>query len=242
MSVVVGVLGVPRSPGASTLALAMGCADPSSTVIEADPSGGRIALSYGINVTPGLPEFAVLASAGERAVASDPVRVLGCGTRVVPAPLDGQVVAGVARQLSHPGVDLASVSRGPVLLDLGRMPAGPDTWSGLAARCDAIVLVGRCDIVSLGLATRLVPELRASGRVLGLALVRDGMCEPASSAAQLGLPLFGAVAYRPRHAARLWHACGPQTRRNNVIVNDAAGVLAAVAAVDRFPVMEPATV
>ena len=230
MSVVVGVLGVPRSPGASTLALAMGCAEPSATVIETDPSGGRIALSYGIHVAPGLPEFAVLAGAGQRAVASDPVRVLACGARAVPAPLDGQVVAGVARRLSYPGVDLAAASGGSVVLDLGRAAAGAEAWSGLVTRCDAVVLVARCDVVSLGLATRLVPELRASGRPVGLALVRDGMCEPASSAAQLGLPLFGVVAYRPRHATRLWCASGAQTRRNNAIVNDAAGVLATATA------------
>lgn len=240
MSFVLGVLGAPRSPGASTLALAMGCAEPGTTVIEADPSGGRIALSHGIGVTPGLPEFVVIAGTGQWASAHDPVRVLGCGARVVPAPVEGQAAVGVVRRLGGFGVDLAALTGGPVILDLGRAAAGEEVRWGLLNRCDAVVLVARCDVVSLGLANRLVPELLAFGRPVGLALVHEGMCEPATSVVRLGLPLFGVVAYKPRHAARLWQPGAAQTTRSNAIVKGAAGVLAAVGAFMRT--MEPAAV
>jgi hypothetical protein len=206
----------------------MGCAVPGATVVEADPSGGRIALSHGFGLTPGLPEFSLLAGAAQplETSALKPTRVLTCGATVVPAPLEGQAVESIARRLALFGADLVAVAGGPVLLDLGRAMPGEGAQRELLAECDVVMLVARCDVVSLGLANRLVPDLLAFDQPAGLVLVHDGMCAPDSATRRLGLPLWGVVPHKPRHAERLWHPAATQSARNNAIVKAASGVMA----------------
>lgn len=121
---VVAVFGVKQSPGATTLAVALGAvaaADAHSLLIEADPAGGDLAARAGLSLDPGL---LTLAAAGRRGVSPELLdahaQTLKNGTRVLVAPSSPEhahaAVSGLARSIGlvirdHPGLTIVDIGR-----------------------------------------------------------------------------------------------------------------------------------
>ncbi|MFE2984355.1 MinD/ParA family protein [Streptomyces sp. NPDC059262] len=135
--------------GASTLALALAAAWPTSgaaspVVVEADASGGDLAVRFGLSDMAGL--LALAASArqpgAERDLEACTQQVAG-GLRVVVAPTGAdQALPSVAEVAAClPVLRGDAGSEGTVLLDLGHLGAAPSRE--LARAADRLVLVAR---------------------------------------------------------------------------------------------------
>ena len=121
---VVALLGVKHSPGATTLAVALGAltaADAHPLVIEADPAGGDLAARAGIPLDPGI---LTLAAAGRRGVSSvlldAHAQTLANGTQVLVAPSSPEhahaAITGLAGSIGavfrdRPGLMIVDVGR-----------------------------------------------------------------------------------------------------------------------------------
>jgi hypothetical protein len=85
------------APGVTTLALlAAGSWPRPAVVVEADPSGGALAVRYGLGRTPGLADLAAAVDthASVSALWSSAQSLPG-GLRVVAAPESGEVTVGI---------------------------------------------------------------------------------------------------------------------------------------------------
>ncbi len=158
------------SPGATTTALAFASAWPTpAAMVEADPSGGDVALrlrtEHG-SVLSETPTVLTLAAAS-RSTASDDLlerftHRVNDQLSVVPGPLLAEQVGRVAdwQTLAE---RLVEADR-PVLVDLGRLHAGSPLLP-VAAQADVVVLVARAETESLirmrERAAHLVPALAA---------------------------------------------------------------------------------
>ncbi|MGW3068985.1 hypothetical protein ACWDA8_37325 [Streptomyces sp. NPDC001130] len=146
---VVAIGSLKGAPGASTLALALAAAWPTAggarpVVVEADASGGDIAVRFGLSDMVGLLTLAAGARQQEAGSGLD-----GCtqevagGVRVVVAPTGADQAAPCVSEIAS----CASVlhgdgdSKGVVLLDLGRL--GATASQELARVADRLVLVAR---------------------------------------------------------------------------------------------------
>jgi hypothetical protein len=141
------------SPGATTAALAIAAASPSGVVVvEADPSGGDLALRlrpHGVAL-PETPTALSALTAARRSSEVDPIashaHVLNVSTSVVPGPLLAEQMAGVgdwsplSRALARPDT--------VAMVDVGHLWAGSPV-AGLAAAADVVVIVARPDVASI---------------------------------------------------------------------------------------------
>ncbi|GHE80945.1 hypothetical protein GCM10017786_09020 [Amycolatopsis deserti] len=215
----VSVLSLKGSPGATTFAVALAARWPSARalVVEADPSGGDLALRFSLASTPGLVSLAAAARRGGDAdLVWQHTQGLPGGLRVIAAPPDAeQARAALSALAQHQtsGLDLLrQVAAQPdvvVIADCGRVDPGSPGLP-IARSSNAIVLLSRAHADDLAHLPRRLPTVARWSPNPVLLLVGPGYSE-AEVARELGVPPLGRVPHDPRGAAVL---CGrPATSR-----------------------------
>lgn len=197
----IGLCSVKGAPGTTTLATALAAHGRTNgaVLIEAEPSGGDLAVRYGISQNPGLAALAARArhpAEPHRDVLSDLTRSNEPGGFVLlPAPVEPAAATAALDTLSAWPEALTIVSRTrPILMDFGRVdPHSPSR--GLIEACDKVCMVVRGDAVSLGHAREASWLSEVPGQV-GFVLVDTGPYRAAEAADVLALPCLGTIPYR----------------------------------------------
>lgn len=185
------------APGATMLSLlAAGCWPRAAVVVEADPSGGVLAVRYGLGRTPGLADL--VAAVDTHAPASalwNSAQLLPGGLRVVPAPESGEVTVGILDDAAGPLAGwLRRLEEVDVIVDCGRSHPGSPAVA-LMSGADVVLVVARATADQLypsahrahALATQPgCPQLR-------LVLVGNGPYRPEEVTTQLQVPVLGVV-------------------------------------------------
>ena len=213
------------APGVTTLSLLIaGCWPRPTAVIEADPSGGVLAVRYGLGRSPGLADLAarVGTHASESALWSS-AQTLPGGLRVVVAPESGEVASGILddvagslarwlRQLD--GVD--------VVVDCGRSIPGSPTGA-LMTVADAVLVVARTSPDQLYSAAHRTHALaaQADAGAVGVVLVGDGPHGADEVADQLKVDVLGVVADDPRTAGAFAGEGAARSTRRSPLVRSA---------------------
>lgn len=161
------------SPGATTTALVLAAASAEpATVVEADPYGGDTAIRLRVDGKAALPEaptVLTLATAARTSTAPELVaryaHRLNRQVSVVPGQIAAEQTSGVPDWSPLAGAAAAaSVSGGPVIVDVGRLHAASPVMP-VAVVANVVVVVGRPDSASVirlrERCCRLVPALAA---------------------------------------------------------------------------------
>ncbi|WP_335986699.1 hypothetical protein [Glycomyces sp. MUSA5-2] len=166
----VTVASLSGAPGVTATALALGAwwPEPDRVVVEADPSGGSLAVRCGLDARPGLVEVAVADGHDDldgTGALAEGVQTARCGGRDVPvvcAPVEGVQAAPTIRRLTRPDSKALHPSGMWVVADCGRAwPASP-AWP-LLARSDLLVLVVPGTVAQSMNALGAVPALHRAG-------------------------------------------------------------------------------
>jgi MinD-like ATPase involved in chromosome partitioning or flagellar assembly len=231
----IGLLAAKGSPGVTTLATAMVLARSSSgaALIEADASGGDLALLHAVSQSPGLAELAARAQRGgdsDKILTAYLRPLIAGGLPTLLAPVD----AGAARAAldvlgRHPRTFLEPSAERTLVLDFGRAEHGSLPTSLLAV-CDALLLVSRADLTCLAHAQALVHQLAQTHRPTGFVLIDTGPYPAAEAVEALGLPCAGTVPFAPKHAAWLRDPLYVDTAASSNLVQAAGQILDTVTA------------
>jgi hypothetical protein len=205
---VITLVSAKGSPGVTTAAASLTAAatiEGSALLVELDPSGGDVQIFTGSNDEPG-----VVRTAGElrRDVSS---AAIGRHTSVAPAdvpvllaPTAGLMAASVIGSVLDRWDPALAQHGGTVFVDAGRWDAGQPTARRVALG-DLVAVVCRPSVASVEHTRHMVDRLREVARRPVVALVVGTKpYAPAEVAAQLELPLGGAIAWDPRGTAALW--------------------------------------
>jgi MinD-like ATPase involved in chromosome partitioning or flagellar assembly len=208
---VVALCSAKGSPGVTTLACVLGAVWPVGrpvVVAEWDPSGGDLALRFGLYARRGMTSLVLArrqeSSAGDASLVPH--------TQSLPGGLEvlvGPVGADSATALDH---ELAKVS-GPVfpadnaLVDCGRVIPGAPGQRRMLAQADRVLVVSRSDASGLGHARWALDRIRALDRtgITSLILVGEGQFGVRDASSALGIEVLEAVPDDPSAAAV---ACG----------------------------------
>lgn len=198
------------SPGATTLAMGLGAAWPSTTgrprvVVEADPLGGVLAARHDeLRADRTIADVAV---AMRREFDIDRLlevaRPVWGGLPVVPAhPSASQTSAVLSQAGDRLALGLSSTTEVDAVVDVGRLtnssPALP-----LARRAVATLLVCRTRFEDVAALTARAIELRAAGVEPWLVTVGSRPYEPDAVAVEAQVPLLATLPHDPRAAAVL---------------------------------------
>lgn len=187
------------SPGVTTTALAFASVmGVRVLLVEASEDGGSLAVRYGLTLEPGLT---TLAAATRHEVSSATISEHAQdlpGTESRLQALVGPPTPEAAQLLMRNAGDrladvLTRVDDQVVLIDAGRLPAAPSTVP-LLTSVDAVVLVARPRAEELATIAYRLPALRDLGLELRLVLVGDAPYGPEAVAAEIDLPVIGALA------------------------------------------------
>lgn len=204
------------SPGVTFLATALVSAGRAygAVLVEADAAGGDLALDSGIAERPGLAQLAARTRRLTHAPAADAMADLvrdaaPGGPRVVTAPVAPCAAeTAVTLLAADPLMLISAAGSGPVIVDCGRVPGASCPGWPLLVACDAICLVVRGDVVSLGHAAMLAEALREVGRPFVFALIDTGPYRARETAAVLGTRCAGTVPYPARRGSRALRRAG----------------------------------
>jgi hypothetical protein len=229
----VAVVSVKGSPGVTTFSLALAARWPvpaRTLVVEADPSGGDIALRFSLASTPGLVSLAAAArQSHDPGLVWQHAQCLPGGLPVVSAPPDTDGARAALSALAEPitGAELIRTAANPpdtaVIVDCGRIDAGSAALP-IVRSADALVLLSRAHADDLAHLARRLPVIgRWTPRPV-LLLVGGGYA-PHEVARELGVPPLGRVPDDPRGAAVL---CGRPRLRwgRSVPARSALGLVA----------------
>ena len=198
------------SPGATTLAMGLGAAWPTSAararlVLEADPDGGVLAARFaGLRADRTIADAAV---AMRRDFDLDDLlsstRTVWDGLPVIPAhPSAEQTTAVLANAAERLAVGLASAGEVDVIADIGRL-TGRSPALPLARRAVVTLLVSRTRFEDVASLTARAAELRAAGVEPALVAVGPRPYDPGLVAAEAGLALLTTLPQDPAAAAVL---------------------------------------
>lgn len=225
----IGLLAAKGSPGVTTLATAMVLArgGTGTALVEADRSGGDLALLHAVPQSPGLAELAARARravGGEDLLTAHLRPLAGGRLPTLLAPVDAagasaalDLLADHARLLALP--DPAH----SLVIDLGRVDAAPPA-AGWLRLCDVLVLVTRGELTGLAHTQALARSLPDPGQPFGFALIDTGPYPSTEVEAALGLPCLGVMPYSPKYAAWLRDPLNVAAAASSTFVR-AAGVL-----------------
>ncbi|GAB2790700.1 carbon monoxide dehydrogenase maturation protein [Amycolatopsis magusensis] len=218
----IAVCSVKGSPGVTTVAVALALKWPEAEsvrrlVAEVDPSGGDLAMRFGLPTTPGLVS---LAAAARRtcnpAVAWEHTQALPIGARALVAPPGGAHARSALSTLAtaQDTLVLSALAREPgvvVLADCGRVDPGSPAEA--IARCaDALLLVTGSHGDDLAHTAARLGELARWTPRPGLLLTGDGY-PTADVERELGVPAIGRIPHDPAAAAILTGRRPPPSRR-----------------------------
>ena len=208
----VAVASAKSSPGATTLALALGLAWPAaedrqSLVVEADPDGGVLAARLGLRVHVSLADVAAEGRRGidDETLARHSLHIEDSDLWLLLAPGAGEVATAVVataadRLASH----LSSGSSYGAIVDVGRVstrsPALP-----LARTADTTLLVTRPTFDELVVVQARVRALEAAGCDVAIVCVGDAPYPPAELCEAADAPLAAVLPDDRRVAAAVAH-------------------------------------
>lgn len=198
------------SPGATTLAMGLGAAWPSTTgrprvVIEADPLGGVLAARYEeLRADRTIADAAVaLRREFDLPRLLEVARPVWGGLPVVPAhPSAAQTSAVLAHAAERMALGLSSTTELDAVVDVGRLTAGSPALP-LARRAVATLLVSRTRFEDVASLAARGQELRASGVEPWLVTVGSRPYDPDAVAAEAELPLLAALPHDSNAAMTL---------------------------------------
>ena len=199
------VTSVRAAPGASTLAvLAAACWPRPVALVEADPSGGALAVRYRLGRTPGL---AGLAAAVRRDAPPDALwahsQMLPGDLPVVVAPESGEVTSRILRDAAPALAQWCRQLDGiDVIVDCGRLGVQDVTWP-LVQLSDELLIVTRPRAEELYPVAHRFRSISNEVASVGLVLVGDRPHSPNEISTQLGITVHGVVADDPRAAGVL---------------------------------------
>lgn len=199
------VTSVRAAPGASTLAvLAAACWPRPVALLEADPSGGALAVRYRLGRTPGL---AGLAAAVRRDAPPDALwahsQMLPGDLPVVVAPESGEVTSRILRDAAPALAQWCRQLDGiDVIVDCGRLGVQDVNWP-LIHMSDELLIVTRPRAEELYPVAHRFRSIAHDVRSVGLVLVGDRPHSPGEISGQLGITVHGVVADDPRAAGVL---------------------------------------
>ncbi len=213
---VVAVGSLRGSPGATTVALALGSVwqrrGHDAVVVEADPDGGVLAARLGLGHHPCLTELAVRARAGARPdLVWDAAQALpGGGPVVVSHPSPDQCHAALRSAGPRLAEVLQALPEHDAVVDVGRLrpssPAAP-----LADAADIVLVVMRPRLEDVDTAGQRLPGLVEGAGVVGLVLVGDEPYGRSEIEAVLGVAVLAVVPVDARSAAAVTGATpGPR--------------------------------
>ncbi|TKG60927.1 carbon monoxide dehydrogenase maturation protein [Prauserella endophytica] len=218
----IALCSVKGSPGVTTLAVALAVKWPQTEstrrlVAEVDPSGGDLAMRFGLPASPGLVSLAAAARrTRDPAVAWEHTQTLPSGASVLVAPPGGaHARAALSTLATAPdGPLLPAVAQEPgvvVLADCGRVDPGSPA-EAIARRADALVLVTGTQGDDLAHTAVRLGELARWTPRPGLLLAGDGY-PTADVERELGIPAIGRIPHDPAAAATLTGHRPPPARR-----------------------------
>ncbi len=215
------------SPGATATALAVAAAlrlpdGRQKLLVEADSTGGTLAIRYRLPVEPGLLTLAAAVRSGP---AQDGLwhhtQELPGGLRVVVSP-DGpeQVHAAMAASGAILGQFLAGLDNVDVLCDVGRL--SPDSpVQAFVASASAVLMVARPNAEQLQPAARRMMMLRTQVHNVGWVLVGEKPYGAAEVESTYGFPVVGVMADDPRSVLRLENGVVTKKIRRSPFVRSA---------------------
>ena len=202
----VALISVKGSPGASTLALGIAARwpQPGAVLVEADPAGGDLATRFGLFHKPGLSTMALSTRIGPgQPQPRQWLQRLPCGVpAVLAAP--GPTAASLATLGEHgpAALRLLAAQHPALLLDAGRWQPGSPVDAMLAVT-DAALIVLRPVPEEIRQAEARIKPLRELASDLRLVLVGDRGTWPAREIGDaLGVPVAEVVPV-DRHGAGL---------------------------------------
>ncbi len=209
------------SPGTTLTALSVAAAWPTSgtrrkLLLEADASGGTLALRYGLGLEPGLVTFAV---AAQRHLDPDAVwghaQELPGGLAVIVGPDNPDRAASVlARSAGKVATWLAGQRDLDVIVDLGRLATEPPGMDLLRA-ADLTLMVARPTVEQLQPAAHRMRSLPVPSERLGWVLVGESPHTAAEVREAFGYDVAGVIADDRRGVAALeGGAAGGRLRRS----------------------------
>lgn len=198
------------SPGATTLAMGLGAAWPSTTgrprvVVETDPLGGVLAARHDDLRADRTIADAAVAMRREFDLDRllDVARPVWGALPVVPAhPSAAQTSAVLAQAGDRMAVGLASTTALDAVVDVGQLTAGSPALP-LARRAVATMLVSRTRFEDVAALAARAQELRAAGVDPWLVTVGSRPYDPEAVAAEAELALLAALPDDPNAAAVL---------------------------------------
>lgn len=198
------------SPGASTLAVALGTRWPEPTrpiVVEADSAGGDAAARLRLPNSPGLVSLAAAArGTPDTDLLARHTHALAHGLRIVPAPSDPAQARAALRALADSQFSPFRALGVPLIVDVGRVDPDP-TMLGLLRAADALVVVARPRDDALAHIAARRSQVQTWSHRLGLVLVGKGY--PSTQVTEaLGLPVLAGIPDDTRGAQELWHQRG----------------------------------
>ncbi|WP_309114721.1 chromosome partitioning protein [Saccharothrix sp.] len=205
----VSVVSLKGSPGVTTFAVALAASWPSAgraLLVEADPSGGDLAVRLGVPAALGLVGVAAAVRHGCDAEALwRHSRQLPGGLGVVVAPPDAEQASGALRALAE-GVDViraaADQSDTVVVADCGRMDPGSSAMA-IVQRSDVVVLLSRAHAEDLAHLLNRLDAVGRWGRRAVFLLAGTGY-STVEVAWALGVAPLGRVPWDRVGAAALW--------------------------------------
>nr|WTB08962.1 hypothetical protein OG546_34945 [Streptomyces antimycoticus] len=174
----IAVGSIKGSPGVTTAVLALAAAWPERAdggvrpvVVEADVSGGDLAVRFGVPHTPGLLDVATSARKERPGSLLGATTELPFGVRVVASPAGGRACSEAVRLVAEYVQRLLlgdEGDRGTVVLDVGRIS---EDVEGLLEAAEAVVLVARGGADALAHAYAYLAEAGARAERYVLAVV-----------------------------------------------------------------------
>ncbi|MFD4636886.1 chromosome partitioning protein [Lentzea sp. NPDC058436] len=198
------------SPGASTLAVALGARWPEPVhpiVVEADSAGGDAAARLRLPSSPNLVSLAAATRGNSGAeLLSQHAHALASGLRIVPAPQDPAQSRAALGALAASQFSPFRTLGAPLIVDVGRVDPDP-AMLGLLRSADALLVVARPQDDSLAHVAARRVHIQGWSHRLGLVLVGKGY--PSAQVAEtLGLPVLAGIPHDDKGAQALWHQRG----------------------------------
>ncbi|MDF1596590.1 MAG: chromosome partitioning protein [Acidimicrobiia bacterium] len=232
---VLSLVSAHGSPGVTTTALALAATWPQHRrciVVEADISGGVIAVRFGMADTPGLVSLAAAARRGGLSdeLVREHTQTLPGGLPVLvgpPSPDESQVVL---RDTADELVGWATVQSDlDVIVDGGRISTRSAPSMPLL-RAGPVMVVARPTVDQLRPAGIRCEALKTADSETSLLLVGDQPHGPSEVAAALHCPVVGVIAWDPKTAAVLAGTPGAiGSLRRSQLIRSAATLAAALA-------------
>lgn len=218
------------APGTTLSTLAIAAAWPSSAgrrklVVEADPSGGLLALRYGLGLEPGLVTLAVAVRTGlEDPAMWEHAQELPGGLAAIVGP-DGPDRASSVLSTAGPALArwLGAVDNLDVFVDVGRLDPG-GTASAFVRAGDLTLMVARPTAEQLQPAAQRMRALSVEQPQFAWLLIGNSPYPAHEVEATFGYDVAGVITDDPKGAHALEHGAPVHRVRRSGLARSAAAI------------------